>query len=58
MIEGLGGKADLLHNGAITLSDLDAYVVNRVKDLTSGAQHAVVRRPSTVSDYPIAVVVN
>jgi WD40 repeat protein len=56
LIEGLGGKADLLHNGAITLSELDAYVVNRVKDLTGGAQHAVMLRPSTVSDYPIALI--
>jgi hypothetical protein len=55
LIEGLGGKADLLHNGAITLSELDAYVVNRVKDLTGGVQHAVMLRPSTVSDYPVAL---
>jgi len=56
LVEGLGGKADLLHNGSITLSELDAYVVNRVKELTGGQQHAVMSRPATVSDYPIAVV--
>jgi uncharacterized caspase-like protein len=55
LVEGLGGKADLLHNGSITLSELDAYVVNRVKELTEGQQHAVMSRPTTVSDYPIAV---
>jgi WD40 repeat protein len=55
LVEGLDGKADLLHNGSITLSELDAYVVNRVKQLTDGQQHAVMSRPSTVSDYPIAV---
>jgi hypothetical protein len=55
LVEGLDGKADLLHNGTITLSELDAYVLNRVKELTEGQQHAVMSRPSTVSDYPIAV---
>ena len=43
------------HNGTITLPELDAYVVNRVKELTGGRQHAVMSRPATVSDYPIAV---
>ena len=55
LVEGLDGKADLLHNGTITLTELDAYVVNRVKELAEGQQHAVMSRPSTVSDYPIAV---
>ena len=37
LIEGIGdGKADLLHNGTITVSALDAYIVGRVKDLTEG----------------------
>jgi uncharacterized caspase-like protein len=35
LIEGVGlGKADLLHKGAITVSELDAYVAERVKELT------------------------
>ena len=55
LVEGFDGKADLLHNGTITPSELDAYVVNRVKELTQGRQHAVMSRPSAVSDYPIAV---
>lgn len=57
VIEGIGeGKADLLGNGEITLSQLDAFVVNRVKELTSGTQHPVMARPPTVPDFPIAVV--
>ena len=40
LIEGLGeGKADLTHKGAITVSELDYYVVERVKALTGGRQH-------------------
>jgi len=57
IIEGImEGKADLLKNGTITVSQLDAYVVNRVKELTGGTQHPVMTRPPTVSDFPIAVV--
>jgi hypothetical protein len=57
IVEGLGkGDADLLHNGEITLSELDAYVVDRVKTLTGGEQHPVMTRPNTVPDFPIAIV--
>jgi hypothetical protein len=34
LIEGLDGKADTPHNGRITVSGLDYYIVERVKDLT------------------------
>ena len=57
IVEGVGqGRADLLHNGEITLSELDAYVVDRVKSLTDGQQHPVMTRPNTVPDFPIAIV--
>jgi uncharacterized caspase-like protein len=56
LVEGLGGKADVLDNGRITLSGLDLYIVGRVKQLTAGAQHPVMIRPPTVSDFPIALV--
>jgi hypothetical protein len=57
LIEGFGqGRADLLHKGTITLSELDAYVVERVKDLTGGRQHPVMARPATVSDFAFALV--
>jgi len=56
LIEGLTlGKADLLGQGSITLSQLDAFVVSRVKELTGGTQHPVMNKPPTVPDYPIAV---
>jgi len=56
LIEGLGdGRADLQHNGAITLSELDAFVAERVKDLTNGDQHPVMTRPTTMQDFAFAV---
>jgi uncharacterized caspase-like protein len=57
ILEGLiEGRADLLHKGTITLSQLDAYVQDRVKELTGGVQHPIMIRPSTVADFPIALV--
>jgi uncharacterized caspase-like protein len=56
-VEGLrAGWADLLHTGTITLTQLDAFVVSRVKELTSGLQHPVMTRLPTVRDFPIALV--
>ena len=47
LIEGLGeGKADLLHKGTITVSELDAFIAERVKELTDGEQHPVMSRPT------------
>ena len=38
LIEGIDlGKADLLHKGVITVSGLDAWIAERVKQLTKGA---------------------
>ena len=54
LIEGLSGKADLLHKNAITVSALDYYIAERVKELTNGAQHPVMSRPDTVPDFAFA----
>jgi hypothetical protein len=56
IIEGLfEGRADLLPKSTITLSQLDAYVADRVKTLTGGVQHPIMIRPPTVPDFPIAL---
>ncbi len=56
LIEGVDlGKADLLHKGVITVSGLDAWIADRVKQLTEGHQHPVMSRPSTVPDFAFAV---
>lgn len=56
LIEGFGGKADLLHKGTVTTATLDAYLEDRVKELTGGLQHPVMTRPKTVPDFPIALL--
>lgn len=56
LIEGIKGKADLMHNGKITISLLDAWICDRVKTLTDGAQTPAGSKPQTVPDFPIAVV--
>ena len=55
LIEGLSGKADLMHKGAITVSALDYYIAERVKTLTDGHQHPVMSRPDTVPDFAFAM---
>jgi len=58
LIEGLGGagakaQADVTGKGVITTAALDLFVSERVKELTSGAQHPVMIRPPTVPDFPM-----
>jgi WD40 repeat protein len=55
LIEGLSGKADVMNNGRITLSTLDVWIANRVKELTGGAQTPVMLKPGQVPDFPIAI---
>lgn len=43
-------------SGKVTLSRLDAYLAERVKQLTSGKQTPTLARPQTIPDLPIAVV--
>jgi hypothetical protein len=44
VLEGLRGKADGNNDGIVFLPELDAYVMNRVKELTSNRQHPVTSR--------------
>ncbi len=45
LLEGLKGKADSYKDKSISFKELDAYVSNHVKDLTSGAQTLVSQVP-------------
>lgn len=56
LVEGLAGKADYRHSGRITVDMLDYYISERVKALTGGTQSPTTAKPSTVPDFPIAVV--
>ena len=56
LVEGISGKADLFHKGKITVKSLDAYVADRVKELTTGKQSPTAIIPDGVPDFPIAIV--
>ncbi len=54
--EGISGKADLLKKGKITCSTLNAYIADRVEELTQGRQSPNFSLPRTVTDFKLAVV--
>ena len=54
-LDGIGAKANLLGKPAISLSELDAYVAARVKELTNGAQSPVMLNPKGVPNFPVAL---
>ena len=56
VIEGLNGKAVINNKNKITVKSLDAYVSERVKELTKGNQHPTSVSPVNVPDFPIAVI--
>jgi len=57
LIEGVkDGRADFLGKKTITPSELDAWVTQRVKELTGGKQHPTMDKPPTIPDYPFALV--
>lgn len=55
VVEGLSGKAALPGHEAITLSMLDLYISERVKQLTGGVQTPTLSRPQSVQDFPVAL---
>lgn len=55
VVEGLSGKAALPGRGTITLSMLDLYVSERVKQLTGGVQTPTLSRPQSGQDFPVAI---
>lgn len=57
LVEGLRGEADLKRRGRITYKQLDAYVSDRVEELTSGAQTPVTPVLQGVADFTIAEVI-
>lgn len=56
LVEGIGGKADFIGKGRITINMLDLYLSERVKELTKGRQTPTTAKPTTVADFPIAVI--
>lgn len=56
LLEGLRGRADHRRSGRITLTMLDYYVSERVKELTAGRQTPTTAKPSTIADFPVALI--
>ncbi len=52
LVEGIGGKADFLGKGRITINMLDLYLSEQVKELTKGRQTPTTAKPTTVADFP------
>ncbi|MGX7689538.1 caspase family protein [Flectobacillus roseus] len=56
LVEGIRGSADKSQRGYISVKSLDAYIAERVKELTKGQQAPVTLYPKGgTSDFPIAV---
>ncbi len=53
LVEGLSGKA-ANKEGVVYLHTLDAYVTDRVKELSKGQQHPVTVKPTTIRSFPLA----
>ena len=56
ILDGLAGGADANGNHIIDTKELDAYVTNRVKELTGGAQHAVTNSMTSYTAFPLFVL--
>ena len=56
LVEGLRGAADFKKRGRVTYKQLDAYVSDRVDELTSGRQTPVTPVLVTVPDFTLAEV--
>ncbi len=54
LVEGLKGKAGKDRQGFITFTALDAYITQRVKELTKGTQAPATQKSTEVSDFPLA----
>jgi WD40 repeat protein len=56
LVEGIGDGRASFGTGHITPSLLDAFVSDRVKQLTGGKQHPTMAKPETIPDFPFAIV--
>jgi WD40 repeat protein len=54
LVEGLQGKATKTIDGAIYLHHLNAYVIDRVKELSQGRQSPTTAQPTSVRSFPLS----
>lgn len=50
---GLAGEADSNSDGYVYFTELDAFVSQRVKELSHGRQHPVTAKPTTIRPFPL-----
>jgi hypothetical protein len=55
LVEGILGKADLFNNKSISYKTLDAYIAQRVNELTKGRQSPTTIIPQSMPDFQIAM---
>jgi hypothetical protein len=53
IVDGLRGSADYTSDGKVSVNELDLYVAETVKTLTSGRQTPVTAKPETIRDFPL-----
>jgi hypothetical protein len=56
IIRGMGGEADLMRDGVVTMKELDAYVSETVPRLTRGLQHPTTSTPDGYVNFNVARV--
>jgi len=54
LTEGLSGQADFNKDGFVYLNELDNYLFERVKQLSTGHQHAVTAKPASVVPFALS----
>ena len=53
LLEGMSGKADYNKDGVVTLTELDNYVAERVRELSGGGQTACTAKSTRTGSFPV-----
>jgi hypothetical protein len=56
VLEALNGQADTRKTGRVTVSMLNAYITERVKELTGGSQTPIFKNQDDLADFPLAIL--
>jgi uncharacterized caspase-like protein len=56
LLEALQGTADANRNGEVTITELDSYLGDRVRELTGGAQTPIQTKPPGVPSFTFVQV--
>ena len=56
LLEALSGQADTRKSGRVTVSMLNAFITERVKELTGGTQTPIFKNQDDLADFPLVVL--